>query len=260
MALVIALMLAASSPMPGARASEQCAGGLGQAVTSGDALSGDLEILSWNIQKASNEGWAEDLAAMADDIHLAFIQEASVQAQIPQAMPTPLVQAFAAGYTTDGLETGVMTLSSSNPSPHCNYPAWEPWLGTPKATSVTEYPLQGREDRLLTINLHAVNFALGLENFQQQFEALANVLSQHHGPVILAGDLNTWSAARQALVDDLAMEYGLNPVAFEPDLRTTVFGRPLDHVYVRGLQPDYAWSIPVSSSDHNPMRVRFSIL
>ena len=86
-----------------------------------------------------------------------------------------------------------MTLSTSNPSLHCNLTAWEPWLGTPKATSITEYPLQDRDDRLLTINLHAVNFTLGLENFQQQFGALADVLSQHQGPVILAGDLNTWS-------------------------------------------------------------------
>ena len=47
----------------------------------------ELEILSWNIQKASNAGWAEDLASFSDGVDLAFIQEASLQAQIPGVIP-----------------------------------------------------------------------------------------------------------------------------------------------------------------------------
>lgn len=259
-ALLFALCLAVAGFAAGARASDNCAGGLGQpTLAAGAGLEGELEILSWNIQKAGNRGWAEDLAQMAGDVHLAFIQEASLQAQIPEAIPTPLVQAFAAGYTTDSRDTGVMTLSSSSPSLHCTNTAWEPWLGTPKATSITEYPLQGRTERLLTINLHAVNFTFGLENFKQQFQALSEVLTHHQGPVILAGDLNTWSRRRQALVDSFMEKFGLGPVAFEPDLRTTAFGRALDHIYVRGLRAEFARVIPVSSSDHNPLRVRLAL-
>ena len=196
---------------------------------------------------------------MSGTVNLAFIQEASLQARIPTVMPTPLVQAFAAGYTTSGQSTGVMTLSSSNPSLHCNLTAWEPLLGTPKATSVTEYPLQDREDRLLAINLHAVNFTLGLENFQQQFHALGDLLKKHDGPVILAGDLNTWSEKRQLLVDRFMLDHGLGAIIFEPDLRTTAFGRALDHIYVRGMEATFARVIPVTSSDHNPLRVRLAV-
>ena len=239
---------------------QPCATALGQVRTSeGGELANELEVLSWNIQKASNTGWAEDLASFGSDIDLAFIQEASVQAHIGQVIPADLYQAFAAGYTTQNMETGVMTLSTSNPSLHCNLTAWEPWLGTPKATSITEYPLQDRDDRLLTINLHAVNFTLGLENFQQQFGALAELLRLHKGPVILAGDLNTWSGKRQSLVDQFMQRHGLGPVAFEPDLRTTTFGRALDHIYVRGMHATLATVIPVSSSDHNPLRVRLTL-
>ena len=248
------------SASPADSQTEPCATALGQILTSeGGELANELEVLSWNIQKASNTGWAEDLASFGSDIDLAFIQEASVQAQIGQAIPAGLYQAFAAGYTTQNMETGVMTLSSSSPSVACNLTSWEPWLGTPKATSITEYPLQGRNDRLLTINLHAVNFALGLENFEAQFDALTDVLRSHQGPVILAGDLNTWSDARQLLVDNFMLEHGLGAVTFEPDLRTTTFGRALDHIYVRGMQAEYAQAIPVSSSDHNPLRVRLTI-
>jgi len=243
--------------VPAVGETDQCASSLGQVrVMEGQELSGDLEILSWNIQKASNIGWADDLADMSAGIDLAFIQEASVQARISQVLPESLHQVFAAGYTTASQETGVMTLSASSPSGHCKLTAWEPWLGTPKATSVTEFPLAGRQDRLLTINLHAVNFALGLEDFQQQFRALSNLLDNHQGPVILAGDLNTWSDKRQAMVDEFTREFGLSAVSFAPDLRTTTFGRALDHIYVRGMQARDSRVIPVSSSDHNPLWVR----
>jgi endonuclease/exonuclease/phosphatase (EEP) superfamily protein YafD len=240
---------------------EPCATSLGQVVTrDGEELSGALEVLSWNIQKAGNVGWADDLANFGAGIDLAFIQEASVQAHIPQAIRENMYQAFAEGYTTDSLQTGVMTVSSSAPSVHCNLTSWEPWLGTPKATSITEYPLQGRRDRLLTINLHAVNFTLGVVNFQAQFHALTDVLSSHQGPVILAGDLNTWSDKRQVLVENFMREHGLGPVAFEPDLRTTTFGHALDHIYVRGMRAESARVIQVTSSDHNALRVRLAFL
>ena len=254
------LALIASGPQVRARQGDNCAAGLGlDTAAVGQALAGELDILSWNIQKASNEGWDEDLAEIAGDVNLAFIQEASLQAGISGVFSTPLVQAFAAGYTTSSLDTGVMTLSSSSPLTQCNFTAWEPWLGTPKATSITEYPLQGRDERLLTINLHAVNFAFGIEDFQAQFGALSDLLSQHQGPVILAGDLNTWSGKRQTLVDEFMLKHGLGPVSFEPDLRTTTFGYALDHIYIRGMQATFAQVIPVSSSDHNPLRVRLAL-
>jgi len=224
------------------------------------ALPERLDILSWNIQKAGNAGWAEDLAELAGGVDLAFIQEASIQAQISTLLPQTPHRAFAAGYRTNGLDTGVMTLSASTPSLLCQFTVQEPWLGTPKAASITEYPLADRAERLLAINLHAVNFALGLSAFRDQFERLAELLGRHQGPVILAGDLNTWSTARQVLVDGLMRKYGLAPIVFSPDLRTTAFGRALDHIYVRGMQAESAQVLPVSSSDHNPLRARLRVL
>lgn len=236
---------------------ELCSAPLGAPTAlSTEALPAQLEVLSWNIQKASNSGWKQDLEMLTGGVNLAFIQEASTHARIPQALSSPLHPSFAVGYTTNNLKTGVMTLSSSSPSMYCKFTSWEPWLGTPKATSITEYPLAGRDDRLLAINVHAVNFAFDLEGFEQQFQLLAKLLDRHQGPVILAGDLNTWSSQRQQLVDEFTQTYGLDAVAFLPDLRTTTFGRALDHIYIRGLQAEAAEVIPVTTSDHNPLRVR----
>lgn len=229
-----------------------------QAPRAGRELSSELEILSWNIQKSSNKGWDEDLANFIDGVDLAFIQEASVQADISNITPH-LHEAFAAGYTTSSQQTGVLTLSTGSPSVHCTLTSLEPWLRTPKATSVTEHPLENREEHLLAINLHAVNFDLSLDSLQSQLQSLQDVLIRHVGPVIFAGDMNTWSESRQSLVDNFMHEHGLNSVAFEPDLRTRVFGRALDHIYIRGLQAQYAQVFPVESSDHNPLRVRLAI-
>ena len=262
-ALALTCLLVAPHPAPaaGPTSAQQCAPQASLDVRESEsALGSELEILSWNIQKASNTGWAEDLAGLADRIDLAFIQEASTQARIDGLLPNLLHQAFAQGYTTSDLETGVMTLSSGLPSMHCKLTAMEPWLGTPKATSITAYPLQDRPERLLAINLHAVNFAFGLTEFRQQFASFSDMLAEHEGPIILAGDLNTWSEDRQILVDEFLAEFGLQPVNFEPDLRTRVFGRVLDHIYVRDLQALSAKVIPVDTSDHNPLRVRLGLL
>ena len=223
------------------------------------ALGSELEILSWNIQKAGNPGWDRDLADFSAGIDLAFLQEASLQAEIESTVAAPLFTSFARGYTTELLETGVMTLSRHLPTLRCQLSINEPWLGTPKATSVTEYPLENRDDRLLAINLHAVNFSFGTEEFGTQFRVLGDILERHDGPVILAGDLNTWSKRREALVAGFLQNHGLLPVEFVDDQRTRAFGRALDHVYVRGMQASRAEVIPVSSSDHNPLRVSLRI-
>ncbi|MGB5201679.1 MAG: endonuclease/exonuclease/phosphatase family protein [Sedimenticolaceae bacterium] len=255
--LILPTTLPASIPAEG----QGCAAALGGEVSgTEEQLDTSLDFLSWNIQKASNEGWREDLRNFASNVHLAFIQEAAVQASITGALPVRMHQAFAAGYSTAERETGVLTLSSGAPSLRCHFTAREPWLGTPKATSITEHPIRGRQERLLAVNMHAVNFALGLQEFREQVHALDVVMDNHRGPVIFAGDLNTWSAGRQALVDAFMHKHGLQPVAFAPDLRTTFFGNALDHVYVRGIRAGSARVAPVSSSDHNALLVHLEIL
>lgn len=222
----------------------------------GAELPATLEILSWNIQKTSKSGWESDLARLGSGVDLAFIQEADPQAGMHSLMPSIAHQAFAEGYS----RTGVMTLSTHQPGWHCTLSYREPWLGSAKATSVTAFPLAQRDEQLLAVNLHAVNFSLGLVDFTRQFATLRSLLALHQGPVILAGDLNTWNAGRQALVDQFTLEFGLTPVEFKPDLRTTAFGRALDHIYIRGMRAELAEVIPVSSSDHNPLRVRLALL
>ncbi len=218
-----------------------------------------LNVLVWNIEKSGNPGWDADLNSLGGSSDLLLIQEASMQAGIVSALPQPLYQAFAAGYTTEKQSTGVLTLSSVEPSLQCNFTAWEPWLGTPKATNITEYPIAGLEQRLLVINLHAVNFSMGLEEFDAQVRALDPLLSQHLGPLIVAGDFNTWSNDRTKSLQTFMLSHQLSPVSFSPDQRTLIWDKPLDHVYLRGLNLLDASAVEVESSDHNPLMITVEV-
>lgn len=236
------------------------AGAAGAARVS-TTLPGDhVEVLSWNIQKASKPGWRRDLAQFGQGVNLAFLQEAQLQASIREALETPLYQSFVEGYSTATMATGVMTLSTAVPSRSCGYTALEPWLGTPKATAVTYLPLEGREYPLLAVNLHAVNFALGIKEYRDQVNQIRDLVAVHPGPIIVAGDFNTWNERRQQLLDRFMTAHGLQAVQFPEDQRTRVMGHALDHIYIRGLSPERADVVPVSSSDHNPLRLRLQVL
>jgi endonuclease/exonuclease/phosphatase (EEP) superfamily protein YafD len=88
---------------------------------------------------------------------------------------------------------------------------------------------------------------------------MIEILQKHQGPMILSGDFNTWSEARLAIIEELSGRLGLEPADFKTDLATKIFGRVVDHVYYRGLTLEEAEVIEVTSSDHNPLWIRFRL-
>jgi endonuclease/exonuclease/phosphatase (EEP) superfamily protein YafD len=212
-------------------------------------------MLNWNVEKAQHPDLVTAFAAYAERSDLIFLQEAVPLKKTETVIAQSLYEAFVRGYVQDEIDTGVLTLARTPHLVHCHLLATEPWLRTPKATSVTLYPLAGSDASLLTINLHAVNFSFGVEEYRAQLEAAAELMRAHEGPVIFGGDLNTWSDRRQTTLDALADELGLMPVPFSPDHRTSRFGRPLDHLYVRGLTWLSSETVQVETSDHNPLIV-----
>ena len=216
-----------------------------------------LRILSWNIKKNGSEDWASELVRLADGKDLVLIQEASLAADIPEVLPGTTHWAFAPGYSNRAGPTGVMTLSAVPVMTHCNLVTREPLLGTPKATSITQYALADTEATLVVANLHAVNFSLGLKTFRRQLEEIRDVLSVHTGPIIFSGDFNTWSLRRLDVLNDLATELELSAVGFEEDTRKRPFNHALDHILVRGLRMVEADTEAVTSSDHHALAAEF---
>jgi endonuclease/exonuclease/phosphatase (EEP) superfamily protein YafD len=83
---------------------------------------------------------------------------------------------------------------------------------------------------------------------------MREALARHDGPIVFAGDLNTWTAGRDEAVRETAAALGLTEIRFDEDKRRLFLGKQLDHVFVRGLVTTAAGAIEVVSSDHNPVR------
>ena len=237
--------------------SDQCAQALskGRQQERTEGLAGSFSMLNWNVEKAQHPDLVSEFAAYAERADLIFLQEAVPLKKTETVIAQSLYEAFVKGYVQGEIDTGVLTLARTPHLVHCHLLATEPWLRTPKATSVTLYPLAGSDASLLTINLHAVNFSFGVKEYRAQLEAATELIQVHDGPVIFGGDLNTWSDRRQTTLDALTDELGLSAVTFSPDHRTSRFGRPLDHLYVRGLTWLSSETVQVETSDHNPLIV-----
>ncbi len=218
-----------------------------------------IRLVNWNVQKTNRPSWKDDYRVLARGRDLVLIQEASLREDTIGDMGVSKHWSFAPGYRTSDQISGVLTLSRIKPLTQCSFVTLEPVIRTPKATSITEYALTESDVTLVVVNVHAVNFSLGLGAFRAQFDQIADTLSEHRGPLILSGDFNTWRARRMQIVDMIAESLGLTPLEFEEDHRVRVLGRFLDHIYVRGLSAISADVSPVTTSDHNPMSATLSM-
>ena len=219
-----------------------------------DLLDGEqIRLLNWNTQKHGHTQLHHDLAELSSQADLVLLQEHVMDGEHADDLSSQLYWNFAPGYIKAGHATGVMTGSRVAPVGYCKLASVEPWLGSPKATSITRYALKDREDSLLVINMHMINFTLTTDAMRTQLKAALDYARAHQGPIIVSGDLNTWSTDRITAADSALRGLGLTPVVFADDQRTRIFGLPVDHIYVRGLEWSGAQTHAVASSDHNAL-------
>ncbi len=222
---------------------------------------GQLGLLVWNIYKQNRDGWSEELSRLSSDAQLLLLQEASLNTGLKQWLSEQgwegnQVNAF----KVMGESAGVINLARTTPNLACGYTEMEPWLRLPKSGIYARYPLSNGQV-LAVVNLHAVNFTYGTNEYQLQLQALANELSQHTGPIIVAGDFNSWSEERMSVMKQVLTSLGLSEVSFSPDNRVRfISGLPLDHVFYRGLKLEKAKAPESDASDHNPLLLSFSLL
>ena len=240
---------------------DSCRGALMQRIDSAENEldASNIRMISWNVQKQFGAKWKKDYDELTSGIDLVLIQEASLRSASINDMDTTMHWSFAPGIRSRGAVSGVLTLSSIKPITRCSFMNREPVFGTPKATSITQYGLTATEETLVVVNVHAVNFSLGMGAYREQLDQIAETLLQHRGPIIVSGDFNTWRARRVNLVNALADKLNLHELQFAEDHRVRVMGKALDHIYVRGLSAVRAETSRVATSDHNPMSVTLSM-
>jgi endonuclease/exonuclease/phosphatase (EEP) superfamily protein YafD len=218
-----------------------------------------IDLFVWNIHKGAHTDALNDLAALAGQMDLVLLQEANLDTSHHDRLQHASYWSFAPGYRSARSQTGVVTLSSVQPLVHCIFSDQEPWLNTPKAISITEFGLSGSDQTLAVVNIHGINFTLGAADLGRQLEKIQVAIENHDGPVIVAGDFNTWSEKRVKRVEQFCAELGMTDLEFSIDERVSAFGHPLDRVLVRGLRVIDAKTNVVDSSDHNPLTLRLSI-
>lgn len=224
-----------------------------------ESFPNEANLLVWNIHKGEDQGWKAELEKLAKNKDLVLLQEASSRQNISQLLKHILPSSlYARAYSYLNQESGVNTLSKISPISYCVGTEAEPWIQVPKVGIATEY-LRKDKPSLLVINLHLVNFEWNLTNYKKQVNRLFQIVNDHQGPIILAGDFNTWNHHRLALIRGLAEKYNLKEVGYTNDVRKRFMGNPLDHVFVRGVNISEAKVISTNSSDHNPILVKIII-
>ncbi len=215
---------------------------------------GAIRLVTWNIHKQSDRGWQRDLRRFSDRSDLVLLQETVLDPALEKIIHAEGLRfVMASSFIESGTDIGVMSASRVPAVANCTQRFVEPLLRIPKSAVISWFPLEGRQQTLAVVNVHAINFSLSLGAYRQQLQAIGVALARHRGPVIVAGDMNTWTDARAQAVRDLAARLGLTEVRFTPDARSHFFGHELDHIYVRDLATVAAHATIVTSSDHNPV-------
>lgn len=235
--------------------------------------SSEVCIVSWNVHKLLHDGVHDELQDLVDlrGPHLLALQEARLEMTIPSGMGGHHARSFRSGILERRAE-GVMTLSSVSPSRAHRIRSKERELLflTPKAALVSFFRVaDGRE--LCLVNLHGLNFDPTGAQLARQLEALALRVSEFTGPLIVAGDFNTWNGPRMDAVEALSDALDLEEV--KPDypggktghvpaavVRRAIGFRPemhLDRIFVRGFRAvQVSWMMEYQASDHIPILAR----
>lgn len=244
--------------MPETSACVERLAGRSEAISPG-LDSDDFSIVNWNIQKGKDADWVADLQALNGGPDLLILQEALLQTDEWESLVPGYFRSFAEGFGRDSSPSGVMTVSAARPLTECALVVHEPWIGTRKATLVTEYALTNTDKTLLVVNIHGINFTFGVRKLKNQLQQAQAIIAGHDGPVLFSGDFNTWRGGRARVLEEIVGDLDLVPLEYDVDHRKRIFGRALDHIYLRGLSIVHATTTVANSSDHNPMSVRLRL-
>lgn len=220
-----------------------------------------IRLLTWNVHKQDDPGWDRDLARFAGAQDIVLLQEAVLDPALRAVVEGAGMRwVMASSFIYSDIDIGVVTGSRKTPLASCTQRVTEPLIRIPKSGVITWFRLADRDATLAVVNVHAINFALLLGGYRAQLLALADALKDHRGPIIYAGDLNTWTAARDDVMREVAARLDLTEITFRQDRRTRFMGKQLDHIFVRGLALVDSEAIPVKSSDHNPVRATLRVV
>jgi endonuclease/exonuclease/phosphatase (EEP) superfamily protein YafD len=226
----------------------------------------NIELLLWNVFKCKKKGWQKDFISLTSDKDLILLQEAilnsPLDAHFQKSLQHQWLMARSFKHVKTNIETGVKTGSTVAAEKHYFSASKhsEPFSKTKKMLLATVYPLHRAGESLLVVNTHLINF-VSFEKFRVHLDQVFDTLLHHDGPILLAGDFNTWNGKRLKYFNQLAESFSLEEVELTRRPRLSHLFQHLDHIYCRGLEiVDVHVHTDIQSSDHFPIRLSLRTL
>lgn len=225
-----------------------------------------VQALIWNIKKGSMEKFSEEFSRYSRGKELFLLQEVYRSHEVESLLHK--IRAdwnFGISFlykrennTPTGTMVGGVHKAIASFVKHS--PDQEPITDTPKSITFSRYPIRGQKGEFMVVSVHGINFET-TGAFKRQMDQIVNELESFSGPVLLAGDFNTWNKSRTSYLLQIAQRLKLFEVRMKHgDERKKFNGYPLDHIFARGLRVKSAQVIRTSvGSDHPPMEINFSI-
>ncbi len=228
-------------------------------------LDSEIRCLVWNIYKARRTNWRTDFSELCADRDLVLLQEAVTNAPTDNVFDLceryEWVMAGSHQHPVSSVITGVKTGCTARAEHREVYRSnfSEPLVKTQKLLLETHYALANSNNTLMVLNMHAINF-VSVMKYVDQLEQLSIAMAAHKGPVILAGDFNTWNPRRLGHFKRVADRAGLSEASMARRSKIQHLHQHLDHVFYRGLSLRSVESLQhITSSDHAPITATFFV-
>jgi len=225
-------------------------------------LPDNFAMISWNVYKnnlkqSAFKPYLRSLLGVKK-IDLMLFQEANFKSDKKCILSEFAIDA-AANMEFGGKFYGVLTASmtESQKSQAFLSEAKESLVGTHKSLLLSHFVFKDRTT-LLVLNVHAINFREN-NRYDVEMDSFLEYVKGHDGPMIIAGDFNSWNKKRMKKITEMQEVLSLQTISFRDKNKIKSFmGYPLDYIFYRGLELiDSAVIDGKELSDHNPLFARF---
>lgn len=220
----------------------------------------NLKLLVWNVYKGKDPRWENEFLGLVRNHDLVLLQEAVTDHKMPRVWRESFANYawnMAASFLLNPQHaTGVAIGSRAEPLnlQFVRTTSRELFVLTPKVALLSQFHIEGRSEKLLVVNTHSLNFTT-TAHFIRALEEKLRLIGSHVGPLIFAGDFNTWNFRRWMLLVEMLSQLRLYPVEFATDPRSL----KLDHIFVRDIEIQTTEVLHTfKGSDHAPLEVLLS--